>query len=244
MRLDLALLERGLVTTRSKAQDLIRHEKVTVGGKPATKCGQDVLETDEILLLEEESPFVSRAGDKLNGFLKTTNFKVDGMRVLDVGISTGGFCQCLLQYGAREVVGVDVGSNQLAFELRHNPKVVLIEKTDFRNWNPEQTLLPFDLIVADVSFISLELILPHLGKYLPVGGHGFVLVKPQFEVGKSALNKTGIVKDVHLQLRAVEKISALARQLGFEVSEILPSSVKGGDGNQEYFLWITKTSRD
>lgn len=239
-RLDLLLLEKGLASTRTKAQDLIAGGKVTVGGKVVTRCGEKVPPETEIALSEAEHPYVSRGGLKLEAALRDFGLTVAGARVLDVGQSTGGFTDCLLRSGASSVVGVDVGTGQLAEALRSDPRVTTLEKQDVRTLSPERVAPPFALFVVDVSFVSLALVLPALPRLLEAGAEGLVLVKPQFEVGPEAVGSGGIVRDAAARERAVAHVRLVCEENGFTVAGEIPSPVSGGDGNREVLLHLRR----
>lgn len=241
-RLDQALVRRGLVDSRQKAQALIMAGKVLVDDVPATKAGQQI--PDGVpLRLKEQLRFVSRGGLKLEAALDAFDIDPSGAKVLDVGISTGGFSDCLLQRGAAAVTGVDVGRGQLAWSLRTDPRVTLIEATNFRAFDPATLAAPADLVVIDVSFISLALILPVAAECMAPEGICLPMVKPQFELGPGEVGKGGVVRDPEARERAVVTVQALATDLGFECLGVAPAGVPGPKGNQEYFLHLRLTSR-
>lgn len=192
-------------------------------------------------LAGEPAPYVSRGGVKLSGALDAFALDVCGWRCLDLGASTGGFTDCLLQRGAREVVAVDVGYGQLAWSLRRDPRVEVLERTDVRSLDPPQ-LVPFDLVCADLSFISLRTVMPAIAE---LTGHGsaLVLVKPQFEVGRSRVGKGGVVRDPELHEEAVRTVSDAARQAGLRAAGSCPSPITGADGNRELFLLLNGEGR-
>jgi len=179
-----------------------------------------------------------RVGSKLEGAFDDLAVRAEGLRVMDVGASTGGFTDCLLQRGAREVVTVDVGYGQLHWRLRQDPKVKVVERTNARYLTPDQVGNPFDLVVIDVSFISLTLILPAVRDLVKPGGRIMALVKPQFEVGREKVGRGGVVRDPALQAEAVEGVAAAALKLGLEVLGSAPSRLKGPKGNQEHFILL------
>jgi 23S rRNA (cytidine1920-2'-O)/16S rRNA (cytidine1409-2'-O)-methyltransferase len=237
-RLDLALLGRGLASTRSKAQDLIREGKALLNGTPCLRPGAPVGDTDLVSLLADEHPYVSRGGLKLEHAL--THFGIDlrGERVLDIGQSTGGFTHCLLLRGAREVVGIEVGHGQLAAPLRADSRVRCLEGQDIRKLSPEQAGETFRFFVADLSFISLTLVLPCVPPFLRDGSQGVVLVKPQFEVGPEGIGSGGIVRDAETRERGVQRVVESSRKIGFSVRGLIPSSIRGGDGNEEALIHL------
>lgn len=240
MRLDVYLNEKGLCKSRSAAQELIKSGGVSVNGKPALKNSPDVSDADEIKLDEtKQLKYVGRGGLKLEAALKRWEIALDGKIGLDVGASTGGFTDCMLQHGAARVFAVDVGSGQLAETLRSDPRVISLENTDIREFTlPEG--VQADFIGADVSFISQKLILPHIYRLLKKDGAAVVLIKPQFETGKSALNKNGIVTNEKTRQRCVEDIKKFAEQCGFAIIGTEKSPITGGDGNIEYLLALRK----
>lgn len=240
MRLDTFLSEKGLCKSRAAAQELIKGGGVSVNGKPAEKNSLDVTDGDEITLDEEKLPkYVGRGGLKLEKALKLWEIPLRGKICLDVGASTGGFTDCMLQNGAARVFAVDVGSGQLAEALRSDPRVISLENTDIREFTlPEG--VQADFIGADVSFISLKLILPHIYRLLKKGGTAVALIKPQFEAGRSALNKKGIVTNEKARQQCVEDIKQFAEQCGFAIIGSEKSPITGGDGNVEYLLAIKK----
>ncbi|SFN97394.1 23S rRNA (cytidine1920-2'-O)/16S rRNA (cytidine1409-2'-O)-methyltransferase [Formivibrio citricus] len=241
-RADLLLVELGLAPSRTAAQNLIEAGRVAADGKPVVKPSQK-LDPDAVLHVEPDPAdrFVSRGGLKLAGALEHTGLDVRGMTALDVGISTGGFTDCLLQAGARKVVGVEVGHDQLHPRLLADARVAQFEGVNARHLTPELIApaldAPLDLVVGDVSFISLTLVLPALRAVLPIGGKLLFLVKPQFEVGPGNLGKGGIVKNEGLYPEVEARIVETARACGFEVLDYLESPIKGGDGNREFFLF-------
>ncbi len=241
-RLDLFLLEAGLASTRSKAQELISSGKVSVDGKIIRKAGESVSAANQILLLEEEHPYVSRGGVKLAAALDAFEIDVGGARVLDVGQSTGGFTHCLLLRGAESIFGVDVGTGQLAPLLRNNPAVTFLEKQDIRTLEPAAAGTPFSFFVVDLSFVSLSLILPVLPLFLAERAQGIVLVKPQFEVGPDRIGSGGIVRDAAAREWALDHVRKSCTANGFTVAGEIPSPVSGGDGNLEFLLKLVRAS--
>ena len=239
MRLDVYLTEKGLCKSRTAAQELINYGGVLVNGKPAAKNSQDVTDADEITVDEEKLPkYVGRGGLKLERALEQWEIDLSGALCVDIGASTGGFTDCMLQNGAAKVFAVDVGRDQLDEKLRQDSRVISLEQTDIRDFTlPDE---PADFIGADVSFISLKLILPHIYRLLKSGGMAVVLIKPQFEAGRQNLNKKGVVRSESVRLKAVKDIEDFAVQCGFSRigSEISP--IKGGDGNIEYLFAVKK----
>ena len=237
MRLDAALTARGLCSSRNRAQTLIADGHVTVNGIICLKASQAVADTDD-LRVTEELPFVGRGGYKLRYALSEFQIDLRGLRCLDIGASTGGFTDCMLQNGAASVLAVDVGHDQFAAELRDDPRVTLMEGTDIRSLSPETEGLPADFAACDVSFISLTQIFPVLPALLKKGGKAAVLVKPQFEAGRQALNKNGIVKDEKVRQRVVKNVQDAAALHGLVPLGCCESPIKGGSGNTEYLLLL------
>jgi 23S rRNA (cytidine1920-2'-O)/16S rRNA (cytidine1409-2'-O)-methyltransferase len=253
IRADIFLVEQGLVTSRNRAQELIASGKVflIVNGQRKVIAKASVQidpETASLEVVQEagEAQFVSRGGLKMQGALLRTGFDVKGLKVLDVGISTGGFADCLLQRGAAAIVGLDVGHGQLAAQLQKDPRVRLFEGLNARDLSSEiiQKQLSesnagrkFDLVVVDVSFISLTLVLPELIQYLEESSPVIALVKPQFEVGREGLGKNGIVKDSSLFAEVEAKIRRVCSTLDLTVEDYFESPIEGTDGNREFFLY-------
>ena len=237
MRLDLALVQRGLCNSRVRAKTALQAGLVTINGITEQKPSRDVSERDELALREDASlRYVSRGAQKLLHALDYFGVEVTGLRCLDVGASTGGFTQVLLERGAAQVVAVDVGTSQLAQVLRDDPRVYSLEQTDIRAL--DIALVRFCCV--DVSFISLTLILPKLFMLLEQESSLICLVKPQFEVGPQFVGKHGVVKDAKARARALEEVSAAAVQAGFFVQGHTPSPITGGQGNVEYLLFLNK----
>jgi 23S rRNA (cytidine1920-2'-O)/16S rRNA (cytidine1409-2'-O)-methyltransferase len=240
-RLDKLLLERGLAASRERAQALILAGKVLVNGQKVEKAGTGVNAEAEIRLLGEELKYVSRGGLKLERALEHWQIDVSGKACLDVGASTGGFTDCLLQHGAARVIAVDTGHGQLDFRLRQDARVRLLEKTNARYLTREQVGETVDLVVMDVSFISATLVLPAVVAAAfaeSAGGRQIiVLVKPQFEAGREQVGKGGIVRDPEAQSAAVEKVRQALRELKFAQTEVIESPILGAEGNREFLLY-------
>jgi len=234
-RLDRALVERGLVETRAKAQALILAGQVLVDGRRAEKAGQPVAVTSQVRVLER-MPYVSRGGFKLAAALDGFEIQVEGRICLDVGASTGGFTDCLLQRGAGRVYAVDVGRGQLDWKLRNDPRVVVKEGLNARYLRVEDLGERVDLAVCDVSFISARLILPALAAVLKEAGEMVILVKPQFEAGRGQVGKGGIVRDPAVRQAACARVEEAVRRLGFQTS-LRESPLAGAEGNLEYLLY-------
>lgn len=238
-RLDLALTERGLVTTRQKAQALIMTGDVLVNNVPVTKAGAFVTDADDITLRGEEIPYVSRGGLKMAGAFKAfPELAAQGKICMDVGASTGGFTDCLLQNGAVKVYAIDVGYGQLAWKLRQDEHVVVIERTNIRYMEPEKMPELAALAVTDVSFISLKLVLPAMLPFIEPQGQIMALIKPQFEVGREQLPKGAVVKDPALHQAVVDDIRAFAESIGLSWLGCEPSPILGPKGNKEFLAFM------
>ena len=239
-RLDLAMVRLGLAPSREQAKRLILAGDVKVTGRRVTQPGWELKPTDQ-LELRQPPKFVSRGGFKLEGALAAFQLDVTGLTALDVGSSTGGFTDCLLQRGAKKVFAFDVGTNQLVWKLRSDPRVVSREQINVRHLQPEDVGEEVDFIVADVSFISLTLVLPPALAVLKPGGNAVVLVKPQFELSREEVGKGGIVREPELHQKACDRIESFVRgQYGLEWRGIVESSIQGTDGNREFLAWFSK----
>ena len=236
-RLDKLLVLRGLADTRAKAQSLILAGQVFSGGQRLDKAGHLVAEDVE-LMIKEPLPFVSRGGLKLAAALAHFGVDVGGRICLDIGASTGGFTDCLLQHGAARVVAVDVGHGQLDWKLRNDPRVEVRENVNARYLQPEDFGEQFDLAVMDVSFISLAKILPAVPPLLARLGSVIALIKPQFEVGRGEVGKGGIVRDEVAQQRVVQEVCACAENLGMHLVGVMDSPILGADGNREFLAYF------
>ena len=244
LRLDKLLLELGLAGSRERAQALILAGKVLVNGQKIEKSGAPVDREAEVRLLGEDLKYVSRGGLKLEKALEHWKINVTGKICLDVGASTGGFTDCLLQYGAARVIAVDTGHGQIDFRLRQDPRVRLLEKTNARYLTREQISESIDFIAMDVSFISATLVLPAVvAAAFPQspsersGRKIVVLVKPQFEVGREQVGKGGIVRNEAARLAAVEKVRQEIIGLGFTKTDVIDSPILGAEGNREFLLF-------
>jgi len=242
-RLDLHLLTKGLVKTRQEAQKLIRAGKIkTIYGEILDKPGQEVLKDLEIEVTQPLR-YVSRGGEKLAEAFNRFPLDIKNRVCLDAGISTGGFTDCLLQLGAAKVYGVDVGYGQTAWSIRNDPRVFLLERTNIRYLTPEELFNKGDLIpdfaVADLSFISLKVVLPSIKSLLhSTGSELLVLVKPQFEVGKDKVGKGGVVRDHSLHAEAIDGVINESKKYGWYPKGLIASPLRGPAGNQEYLLWM------
>ena len=244
LRLDKLLLERGVAGSRERAQALILAGKVLVNGQKIEKSGAPVDREAEVRLLGEDLKYVSRGGLKLEKALEHWKINVTGKICLDVGASTGGFTDCLLQYGAARVIAIDTGHGQIDFRLRQDPRVRLLENTNARYLTREQISESIDFIAMDVSFISATLVLPAVvAAAFPQspsersGRKIVVLVKPQFEVGREQVGKGGIVRNEAARLAAVEKVRQEIIGLGFTKTDVIDSPILGAEGNREFLLF-------
>ena len=235
-RLDQLVYERGLAESRSRAQALILAGRVVVDDHRVDKSGTRVNSNADIRIKGADHPYVSRGGVKLQGALEEFGLQVGGLVALDVGASTGGFCDCLLQHGAERIYALDVGQGQLHNKLVGDSRVRSIEGQNVRELRADALLEKVDLAVMDLSFISLRLALPKVLPHLKPGGRILALVKPQFEVGKGRVGKGGIVRDEKLREEAVDAIAEFAKSLGLKVEGRARSCLEGADGNVEYFL--------
>lgn len=243
-RLDLRVVELGVAESRQRAQALIMAGKILVNGAPADKPGVAVSDEDLIVMKGEDLPYVSRGGLKLAAALEACDVPVEGALCMDVGASTGGFTDCLLQHGAAHVYAVDVGYGQLAWKLREDPRVTVIERTNIRHMDPSAVPVPVDLVTIDASFISLKIVVPSVLKFMKNSGVILALIKPQFEVGKGRVGKGGVVRDSRLHEEVVETLSTFFRDIGLVPKKVVPSPVLGPKGNQEFVILIeTPVSR-
>ena len=240
VRLDKLLVDRGFVASRERARALILAGAVLVNEEPVDKAGALIAEGAAIRIRGEDQPYVSRGGVKLKGALDTFGIRVEGLSALDVGASTGGFTDCLLQDGARRVYAVDVGYGQIAWKLRNDPQVILFERTNIRHFQGVGVEEPVDIAVIDTSFISLKLVIPSVLQFVREGGIILALVKPQFEVGKGEVGKKGVVRDPAVHLRVVGELAAFFAEQGLSVRGTCESPLTGPEGNKEFFIWAVK----
>ncbi len=238
-RLDNLLLERGIVQSRERAKGLILSGDVRVNGNPVNKAGTLIDENAEIEITKD-IPYVSRGGLKLEKAIKEFNINVKDKAAIDVGASTGGFTDCLIQYGAKKVYAVDVGYGQLAWKLRNDPRVVVIERKNIRYIKSSDIGEPVDIATIDVSFISLKLVLPVVKNLLKENGEIIALIKPQFEVGKGEVGKGGIVKDEEKHKKVISDIKSFATDLGLKVLGVTESPIAGQKGNVEFLIYLQK----
>lgn len=244
IRLDVAVFERGLAETREKAKAMIMAGSVYLNGQKALKGGVSVTEKDNIEVRGSVNPYVSRGGLKLEKAMKSFPIKLEGKICMDVGASTGGFTDCMLQNGAVKVYSIDVGYGQLAWKLRTDERVVNLERTNFRYVTEEQVPDKIDFSSVDVSFISLKKILPVMFNLLKDDGQAVCLIKPQFEAGRENIGKKGVVRDKSVHSAVIKDITSFAVESGFNLIDVDFSPVKGPEGNIEYLMFISKSGSD
>jgi 23S rRNA (cytidine1920-2'-O)/16S rRNA (cytidine1409-2'-O)-methyltransferase len=240
IRLDRLMVDRGLAATRERARTLIMAGHVRVAGRPAGKAGDLVAADSEIVLARPDHPFVGRGGVKLDGALTALAVRVDGRDALDVGASTGGFTDVLLRRGAARVIALDVGRGQLDWRLRSDPRVTVLEGVNARHLT--ETSLPFlvDLVVIDVSFISLRHILPAVAAIISEPGDVIALVKPQFEAGPKEVGRGGLVRDPSVRQRVIDEVTMAGAAVGLDRKALVESPITGATGNVEFFLHLEK----
>ena len=239
-RLDTVVVELGFAETRSKASAIIMSGEIYVNGQKETKAGYSVKETDKIEFKGKKMPFVSRGGYKLEKAMKAFPITLNDCICMDIGASTGGFTDCMLQSGAKKVYAIDVGYGQLAWKLRTDERVVNLERTNFRYLTKEIVTEDIDFASIDVSFISLKKILPVLFDFLKLGGQTVALIKPQFEAGKEKVGKKGVVRDIETHKEVVSSIVNFAYETGFSVLGLDFSPIRGPEGNIEYLIYLSK----
>jgi 23S rRNA (cytidine1920-2'-O)/16S rRNA (cytidine1409-2'-O)-methyltransferase len=239
VRLDKLLFERGVIESREKAKAIIVEGNVLVNGVIVDKAGT-LVRTDASVEILQKIPYVSRGGLKLEHVIRSFNIEVKGKIAMDIGASTGGFTDCLLQHGAKKVYAVDVGYGQLDWRLRNDERVVLLEKTNIRYL--ERSAIPdkINIITIDVSFISLLKVIPKALEFLTASGEIIALIKPQFEVGRKDVGKGGVVREESKRLEVIEKIKAELKKIGLEIKGIIKSPLCGPKGNVEYFIYLKK----
>ncbi len=241
-RLDV-LLQKRMNLTRTQAQSLIRSGKVfDKNGICLDKPGTKLPENIELKVIQDNR-FVSRGGIKLEHALNHFGIDVQSVIAIDIGSSTGGFTDCLLQYGAKKVYAIDVGYGQLAWSIRNNPRVVVMERCNIRYLDPTQLSEKPNFFTVDCSFISLKLILPKIIELVDNQSRGVILIKPQFEAGREHVEKGGVVKDSMIIKKTIDEVLNEAEKLGFEIQGVVPSPIKGPAGNQEYLAYLTLTKR-
>lgn len=238
-RLDLVLVEKGFVQSRQRARALIMSGSVLVNRQKVDKPGTLVSGSEDIFIKEQDHPYVSRGGLKLAEALSLLQIPVRGLFCLDVGASTGGFTDCLLQHGANRVFAVDVGYGQLAWILRQDLRVTVLERTNIRHMPVNALPCLIDLITIDVSFISLKIVVPAVLKFLKKGGQIIALVKPQFEIGKGNVGKGGVVRDPSQHQEVIENLADFFKTIGLSCKAMMPSPILGPKGNREFFFLLT-----
>jgi 23S rRNA (cytidine1920-2'-O)/16S rRNA (cytidine1409-2'-O)-methyltransferase len=239
-RLDILVVDRGLAPSRERARALILAGQVTVDGAPATKAGTAISEQADVRLVQPDHPYVGRGGIKLAHALDVFHVDPAGRDALDIGASTGGFTDVLLRHGARQVVAVDVGYGQLAWRIRQDDRVVVHDRTNVRDVDLATVGEPVDLVVGDLSFISLVLVLDPLLAVTADDGDLVLMVKPQFEVGRERVGKGGVVRDLALRTEAVETVADAAAARGWGARGVTVSPLPGPSGNVEFFVWLRR----
>ena len=237
-RLDVLLVERGLARSRQRALGLILAGDVCVDGERITKAGSLLPVNCAIKITGRDIPYVSRGGVKLEAALRAFNINLTGLTCLDVGASTGGFTDCLLKHGAQHVTALDVGYGQLAWKLRSDPRVKVIERTNIRHLDAGALPHPVDLACIDVSFISLKLVVPAVLKFMKRPGHIVCLIKPQFEVGKGLVGKGGVVRHPALHEAVIEELGKTFQGLNLRIRGVVPSPILGPKGNREFLMYL------
>lgn len=239
-RLDQALVQQGLVQSRRRGRGLIMAGNVLVNDQVRDKPGTAVSGNDRIVLKETDIPYASRGGLKLEKALQTYHINVNGLHCLDVGASTGGFTDCLLQHGADRVYAVDVGYGQLAWKLRQDPRVVVIERTNIRYMPADALPCSVDLVSIDVSFISLKIVVPVVLKFMKKDAVILALIKPQFEVDKGKVGKGGVVRDPNLHDTVIAELTDFFSRIGLAYRPVLPSPLTGPKGNREFIILLER----
>lgn len=238
-RLDVLLVERGLAGSRERAKRIIMAGQVLVDGQKVDKAGMTVKAEAEIRLLGGDLPYVSRGGLKLAKAVQAFGLTLSGKIAADIGASTGGFTDCMLQNGAQKVYAIDVGYGQLAWKLRTDERVVNMERTNIRSVTPDMIPDILDFASIDVAFISLEKVLPAVQELLKPEGEIAALIKPQFEAGREHVGKKGVVRDPAIHLAVIRRVLSFSREHGFSVRGLTFSPVKGPEGNIEYLAWLS-----
>ncbi len=243
-RLDILLTERNIFESRARAKTMIMMGKVLVDGQKIDKAGTLVKIDSEIRVLGEEMPFVSRGGFKLKKAVESFNLNLSGKIAADIGASTGGFTDCMLQNGATKIYAIDVGYGQLAWKLRQDERVINLERTNIRNVTEKEIPEKLDFASIDVAFISLDKVLPVAFNLLKPEGEVVALIKPQFEAGRENVGKKGVVKDKKIHREVIEKILNFAGEIGFKICGLTFSPIKGPEGNIEYLAYLSKNNFD
>ena len=237
-RLDLTLVAKGLAKSRQRSQAMIMAGKVLVNDRPVDKPGFNVSPDDRIELRGPDISYASRGGLKLEAALHEFELDVTDLICIDVGASTGGFTDCLLQHGAKRVYAVDVGYGQLAWKLRQDPRVIVIERTNVRHLAADTIPAPVDLVTIDVAFISLKIVVPAIIQFLKPAASILALIKPQFEVGKNQVGKGGVVREPELHQQVIHDLSAFFRTINLTPQSVFPSPLLGPKGNREFFVFL------
>jgi len=235
-RLDVLIVEKGFIKSRQRAKAVIMAGKVLVDNYPIDKPGTLINNNAKIIVKKDDNPFVSRGGLKLEKALKSIPVSVQNSICLDIGASTGGFTDCLIQNGAAKIYAVDVGYGQFDWSLRQNPKVVVIERTNIRHMPYEKIKEKVDIVVADTSFISLKIVIPSAEKFMRNNTKVLALIKPQFEAGKKNVGKGGVVKDLKIINEVIQDLEYFFKERGYLVNQVIPSPILGPKGNQEYII--------
>jgi len=235
-RLDILIVEKGFIKSRQRAKSVIMAGKVLVDNNPVDKPGTFIRNDAKIIVKIDDNPFVSRGGLKLENALKSIPVSVKDLTCLDIGASTGGFTDCLLQNGAAKVYAVDVGYGQFDWSLRQNPKVKVIERTNIRHMPYEKIREKVDIVVADTSFISLKIVIPSAEKFMRHDTKVLALIKPQFEAGKKNVGKGGVVKDSRIREQVIQDLELFFKGRGYSVNQVIPSPILGPKGNREYII--------
>lgn len=243
-RLDVFLAENGFAKSRQKAKELIMSGSVFVNGRPCEKPSFEVDDKAKIEIKGEVNPFVSRGGLKLKKAIEVFNINLEGKTAADIGASTGGFTDCMLQNGVKRVYAVDVGTAQLDGKLKADGRVISLENTDIREIDKGKIPCQTDFIAADVSFISLSLIIPHIYELLKESGECVLLIKPQFELNKGDIGKNGVVKDLKLHEKAIANVLNAVKNAGFAVKGLDFSPITGSEGNIEFLLYAVKENKE
>ncbi len=241
-RLDILLVEKGFFTTREKAKSAIMAGEVLVEGERVNKSGQRIKAESNISVIKKETVFVSRGGEKLEKAIKEFNILVNGKRAIDVGASTGGFTDCLLKSGAEKVYCIDVGYGQLAWKLQKDSRVVVIDRTNIRYLTADKFDDLFELAAIDVSFISLDKVLPAVYNLIKKKGEVVALIKPQFEAGREFVQRGGLVKKAEVHQMVIERVGDKAQEMGFSIQGLTFSPLKKTSGNIEYLIYLVKNS--
>lgn len=235
-RLDILIVEKGFIKSRQRAKSVIMAGKVLVDNNPVDKPGTFIKNDAKIIVKIDDNPFVSRGGLKLENALKSIPVSVKNLTCLDIGASTGGFTDCLLQNGAAKVYAVDVGYGQFDWSLRQNSKVKVIERTNIRHMPYEKIGEKVDIVVADTSFISLKIVIPSAEKFMRHDTKVLALIKPQFEAGKKNVGKGGVVKDSKIREQVIQDLELFFKERGYSVNQVIPSPILGPKGNREYII--------